>query len=151
MKRTIWMLTLAAVALGGCSTARLQTPAGFAAHTDDKTYEYRASDGAGVVIAVRREKNRPQGDLDFWSAALDVNLRQAGYQATERGDVLSADGHTGRQLRYVVPTAGRELTFWVTLFVTQRQVVVVEAGGDSELFEPKAATVQGAIASLEVG
>lgn len=150
MKRSLWILTLAAVVLGGCSTTRLQTPSGFAARDDD-SYDYRASDGEGVVLAVRREKNDPRGDLDFWSAALDVRLRKAGYAAQDRLDVSSADGHSGRQLRYEVEAEGRTLAFWVTVFVSGRHVVIVEAGGDTELFEPKTEAVEAAIASLHVG
>jgi len=151
MKRSIWILTLAALVLGGCSTARLQTPSGFAAHGGSSAYDYRASDGEGVVLAVRSEKNRPRGDLEFWSSALDVKLRQAGYEARSIDEVVSADGLPGRQIRYVLPYEGRELSFWVTLFVTAKRVVIVEAGGDTELFSAKTEVVERAIASFEVG
>jgi hypothetical protein len=150
MRRSIWILTLAAVALGGCANVRMQTPAGFAAR-DDKTYDYRASDGEGVVLAVRTEKNNPEGDLAFWSSAVDVRLRKAGYAAQDRRDVKSLDGREGRQLRYEIASEGRTLAFWVTVFVSGRRVVIVEAGGDTELFEPKTKTVEAAIASLHVG
>lgn len=150
MKRSIWILTLAALVLGGCSTARLTTPSGFATHTGG-TYDYRASDGEGVVLAVRTEKNDPRGDLAFWTSAVDVKLRGAGYEARALRDVTSANGRPGRQLRYELETGGRTLAFWVTVFVTTRHVVIVEAGGDTELFEPKAKTVEAAIGSLDVG
>lgn len=150
MRRSIWILTLAALVLGGCSNVRMQTPAGFAAH-DDETYDYRASDGEGVVLAVRSEKNDPEGDLEFWSSAVDVRLRKAGYAAQDRREVTSLDGREGRQLRYEVTSGGRTLAFWVTVFVAGRRVVIVEAGGDTELFEPKAKVVEAAIASLRVG
>lgn len=151
MKRTIWLLTLAALTLGGCTTTQLATPTGFAAQPDPGAYDYRASDGEGVVLAVRSEKNELQGDLPFWTATLDVKLRQAGYQAEEQINVASADGHPGLQTRYVIEDGGRELAFWVTLFVTDRKVVIVEAGGDRAFFEPKADAVLEAIGSLQVG
>lgn len=150
MRRSIWILTLAAVVLGGCSTARIATPSGFAAQKDD-AYDWRASDGEGVVLAVRSEKNDPQGDLAFWSSAVDVRLRKAGYTAQDRRDVKSIDGRAGKQLRYEVASEGRTLAFWVTVFVTAHRVVIVEAGGDTELFTPKTKVVEAAIASLRVG
>lgn len=150
MRRSIWILTLAAVVLGGCSTARISTPSGFAAQKDD-AYDWRASDGEGVVLAVRSEKNDPQGDLAFWSSAVDVRLRKAGYTAQDRRDVKSIDGRAGKQLRYEVASEGRTLAFWVTVFVTDHRVVIVEAGGDTELFAPKTKVVEAAIASLRVG
>ena len=150
MRRSIFILTLAAVVLGGCSTARISTPSGFAAQKDD-AYDWRASDGEGVVLAVRSEKNDPQGDLAFWSSAVDVRLRKAGYTAQDRRDVKSLDGRAGKQLRYEVASEGRTLAFWVTVFVTDHRVVIVEAGGDTELFAPKTKVVEAAIASLRVG
>ena len=150
MRRSLSILTLAALVLGGCSSLRLQTPSGFAARHDE-TYDYRASDGEGVVLAVWSEKNDPAGDLDFWSSAIDSRLRNTGYQARSRRDVESIDGKPGRQLRYELDAGGRMLAFWVTVFVTGRRVVIVEAGGDTELFEPKAKVVEAAIASLHVG
>lgn len=154
MRRTSTSLTslvLAALSLGACATTSMTTPAGFAAQPDDDRYEYRASDGEGVVLAVRSEKNRPHGDLEFWTSALDVKLRQAGYEAKTLDEVASADGVEGRQIRYVIPHEGRELSFWVTLFVTAKRVVIVEAGGDSEFLEAKTDAVERAIASVTVG
>ncbi|KIG15340.1 hypothetical protein DB30_05672 [Enhygromyxa salina] len=137
--------------LGGCATTTLATPTGFAAHDEGKTYDFRASDGEGVVIAVRTEKNRPSGDLLYWSATLDVQLRKTGYEPLDRVDVKSADGHAGKQLRYVLHDGGREMVYWLSVFVTDARVVVVEAGGDAAFFEPKAAQVEAAIGSLNVG
>lgn len=152
MKRSIWMLSaLFCLLLGGCATTHLETPAGFASHDEGRSYDLRASDGEGVVLAVRTEKNRPSGDLLYWSSALDVQLRKTGYEPVEDLDLQSADGHAGKQLRYVVHDGGRELVFWLSVFVTERQVILVEAGGDAEFFGPKAAQVEAAIASLTVG
>jgi hypothetical protein len=151
MKRSMLILCALTGLLGGCATTSLATPAGFAAHDEGRTYDFRASDGEGVVIAVRTEKNRPRGDLQYWSAALDVQLRSAGYEAHDAVELKSADGHAGRQLRYVLHQEGRELVFWVAVFVTDREVVVVEAGGDAVFFEPKIEQVEAAIGSLQVG
>jgi hypothetical protein len=152
-KRTLSMFCTLALAalLGGCAKTSLSTPAGFASHREGRTYDFRASDGEGVVIAVRTEKNRPHGDLQYWTAALDVQLRTAGYEPREAVDVKSADGQSGRQLRYVLAVDGRELVFWVSLFVTKHQIVVVEAGGDAAFFEPKVEQVEAAIGSLQIG
>ena len=151
MKRLILTAFAFATLATGCATAQLDTPSGFAAHEDDAVYDFRASDGEGVVLAVRTEKNDPKGDLDYWTAALDVQLRKAGYEAKAAQDVQSADGHQGKQIRYVIDVDGRELVFWLSVFVTKREVVLVEAGGDAEFFEPKATDVETAIGSLRVG
>lgn len=151
MKRLILAAFALATLTTGCATAHLDTPSGFAAHDDDPIYDFRASDGEGVVVAVRTEKNDPKGDLAYWTAALDVQLRKAGYEALEAQDVTSADGHGGKQIRYVIDVDGRELVFWLSVFVTKREVVLVEAGGDAEFFGPKVTDVEAAIGSLRVG
>ena len=151
MKRMTWMMTALVCLLAGCASAQLETPTGFATHDEGRSYDQRASDGEGVVIAVRTEKNRPRGDLLYWSSALDVQLRKTGYEPVEDLEVRSADGHAGKQLRYVVQQDGRELVFWLSVFVTDSRVVLVEAGGDAEFFAPKAEQVEQAIASLTFG
>ena len=142
---------LGALVSTGCATTSLTTPSGFATHRESRDYDFRASDGEGVVIAVRSEANRPRGDLKYWTAALDVQLRNAGYEIRDARDLKSADGHAGRQLRYALAHEGRELTFWVSVFVDKRKVVVVEAGGDSEFFEAKVDAVEEAIRTLDLG
>jgi hypothetical protein len=135
----------------GCATSRIDNPPGFAVHGRSGEYDFRASDGEGVVLAVRSEANRPRGDLAFWTSSLDSRLRLAGYEARERQPIVSADGLPGQQLRYAVQDAGREIAFWVTVFVTPRRVVIVEAGGDTAFFGPKVELVQSAIASVHAG
>jgi hypothetical protein len=151
MKRTMLMFCALVALQSGCATTSITTPSGFASHAEGRSYDFRASDGEGVVIAVRSEKNRPRGDLQYWTSTLDVQLRNAGYEAREAVELESADGHPGRQLRYVLHEDGRELMFWVSVFVTERRVVVVEAGGDALFFETKAEQVEAAIGSLQLG
>lgn len=151
LTRPLLLVSLLAASLAGCATTQLQTPSGFAAHDSGEGYDLRVSDGEGVVLAVRTEKNRPQGDLKYWTSALDSQLRKSGYEARDAKDVKSADGHAGKQVRYVLHAEGRDLVFWLSVFVTGRHVVIVEAGGDGAFFAPKAELVSGAIATLEVG
>lgn len=144
-------LACLAVAASGCARGfRITTPSGFAELEDQDDYGYRAANAQGVVLAVRREPNRPYGDLTFWSGALDAHLRRGGYVAEEAVDV-SAGGMKGRQVRYRIERSGRDHIFWVTVFVTDDQVVTVEAGGDVEYFDEAKEAIGKAIGSLQVG
>lgn len=154
MKKLITTLCLlAATATTACAGQNidLSTPDGFAELDGDRTYSYRATNADGVVLAVRAEKNDPQGDLDFWSGAVDAHLRRAGYAVHSLHEVKSADGVDGKQLRYTMLRGQREHNFWVTVFVTGRRVVTVEAGGDHEFFDGRSASVAAAIESVKVG
>lgn len=142
---------LAAAALGCGPGFEITTPAGFAELEDQEDYGYRATSAEGVVVAVRREDNRPYGDLAFWSGAVDAELRRAGYVAEKALEVKTADGVSGRQIRYRREIAGRPHAFWATVFVTETVVVTIEAGGDQAHFEKLEKAVAEAIASLRLG
>jgi hypothetical protein len=148
------LLVLAAgLGLGAASCGRgfvIVTPSGFAELEEQHDYAYRATNAEGVVVSVRREDNRPYGDLSFWSGALDAHLRRGGYVADKAVDVQSANGVAGRQIRYHTQREGRDFVFWVSVFVTDGEVVVVEAGGDRAHFNKLEAAVTSSLASLEI-
>ncbi len=129
-------LLAAALLQTACTGASLQTPSGFAKLEDQEEYDYRATSAAGVVVAVRAEDNNPEGNLDFWVAAVDKQLRRGGYQVegAERA-VQSSAGVPGRELHYTRNEGGRSYRFWVAVFVTEDKVFVVEAGGDASHFD----------------
>lgn len=139
------------VACGGPS-ASVATPPGFGVLKDQKEYVYRATSAEGVVLAVRAEKNEPQGNLDFWADALDRTLRRAGYVAEGNpGSVRSGDGLSGRVHKYTRDQGGRAQRFWIAVFVTEGRVWVVEAGGDAQRFKGKIQDgVQRAIESISL-
>jgi hypothetical protein len=133
----------------GCASFHMTTQPGFAELEGNDDHAYRATSADGVVIAVRSERNRPEGNLDFWSGAIDERLRGNGYVLD--GDprpVQSADGVGGVQRRYARDANGRTLRFWTTVFVKGSRVFVVEAGGDREVFDRAAPAVERAIASI---
>jgi len=147
MKRLMLALLLALPV--GCASFHMNTQPGFAELEGNDDHAYRATSAEGVVIAVRSERNRPEGNLDFWAGAVDERLRSTGY--TLDGDprpVQSADGVTGVQRRYARDSNGRTLRYWVTVFVKGSRVFVVEAGGDREVFDRAAPAVERAVASI---
>lgn len=152
MKRLLTTLLFAATtSLIGCGTAlSVSTPDGFAELEEQETYDYRATNAEGVVLAVRREDNAPYGDLSFWSGALDAHLVRAGYTAVESKAVEASGGLKGTQLRYTLERNGREHVFWLTVFVTADEVITIEAGGDVAFFDGVEKSVAQTIATLTV-
>ena len=151
--RMLWapLLLVACAACGPRAT--IQTPAGFAVLQDQEEYVYRAATADGVALSVRAEKNEPRGNLDFWSAALDHQLRRVGYTPDgPAAEVHTSGGLTGREARYTRSENGRKYRFWIAVFVTDRRVWVVEAGGDEERVKDRIPEgIQKAIESLGVG
>jgi hypothetical protein len=150
---SILLLVSSALATACGPSVTLQTPPGFAVLPQQKEYLYRAASAEGVVLAIRAEENKPTGNLDFWSEALDRQLRQAGYKPDGKSeDVKSATGIPGRRLKYTRENQGRTYRYWVSVFVTETRVFCVEAGGDEDRFKGKALeTIQKASDSATFG
>jgi hypothetical protein len=120
----------------GCASFEIRTPAGFGQLRNQRPrYDYRAVSAYGVALAVRVVPNTERGNLDFWSEVVDRHLQHGGtYRAAGTTDLRTTSGLTGRRLAYAYgdPQAGQ--TYWVTVFVTDRKVYLVEAGGGTEAF-----------------
>jgi hypothetical protein len=145
---------LAGIIAAGCGPgARIETPAGFATLDDQKEYVYRSTSADGVAIAIRREKNSPKGNLDFWADIIDRRLRIDRYDpAGKPTEARAASGPSGRQMRYTREDGGRVYRFWVTIFVTDSKVWLVEVGGDQERFKGKIEeAVVRAIGTISIG
>jgi hypothetical protein len=153
LRQAALLLALAAGAVACGPSVTLQTPSGFAVLEDQKEYVYRATSAEGVVLGVRAEKNEPRGNIDFWTDALDRQLRRAGYVAEgDMKEVHTRTGLTGREVKYTRVESGRKYRFWMTVFVTDKRVWVVEVGGDADRFKEKMQLgVQQAIESIGVG
>lgn len=128
---------LAAVLLAGCaSTAKLSPPDDFAELDQGDTYDFRATNASGVVMGVRVEKNDPRGNLDFWVAALDYKLQKSGYtKKTARSEKIGTASLEGARVKYEITRAGRPHAYWLTVFVEEDRVIVVEAAGDEAYFD----------------
>lgn len=140
--------------LAACGPAvRVDTPDGFATLADQTEYVYRATNADGVVIAVRKEVNKPTGNLAFWADIVDRKLRLRGY-ATDGApsDVRTRSGHAGREMHYTADSNGRPYRFWTAVFVTESDIFIVEVAGDKDRFKAKLeGAIEKAIASIRIG
>jgi len=132
-----------------CASFHVNTPNGFAELEDDERYDYRATNADGVVIAVRVVRNEPRASLEFWGRVVDERLRRQGYVPEGNPEpVRSANGLAGVMFRYGATVGGREHRYQVAVFVQNKKVFVLEAGGDREVFDPAAPAVARAMRSF---
>jgi hypothetical protein len=149
---TIGLLLGLLTLTGGCARGfEINTPDGFAELDDNDDYRYRSTSADGVVLGVRREKNDPKAGLDFWTAALKNDLASRGYSLVKSENVKSKNGIDGRQFRCQITKNGRPNVLWVTVFVTEKRVVVVEAGGDEAHFGSAETKIASAISAMDIG
>jgi hypothetical protein len=149
MLRTIY-LAIAGLALAGCGHSfEATTPPGFVELEDQEAYDYRATNADGLVLAVREIDHEPKGQMAFWTRAIENRMRQrGGYALLGTRDVKSKNGLDGKQLRFGHDESGTPHLYYVTVFVTDKHIFVLEAGGTKELMEKNAADVDAAVANF---
>jgi hypothetical protein len=137
--------------LGACTNFTAVTPQGFVELDDQELYDYRATSADGIVIGVRELDNDPEGELDFWSRAIENQLRhRGGYALLETRSVKSKDGITGRQFRFGHDEATTPHLYYLTLFVTDETIQLLEVGGTKELMLKHARAADFAVANFSV-
>jgi hypothetical protein len=152
MKRHILTLLLAALPLVGCGHHfEATTPQGFVELEDQEAYDYRATTADGLVIAVREVKHEPKGEMAFWARAIENRMRQrGGYALLGSRDVKTKAGLAGKQLRFGHDESGKPHLYYVTLFLTDDYLFLLEAGGSKEQMEKNAAEIDLAIDGFRV-
>jgi len=115
-------------------------------------YALRATSADGIVIGVREVENDREGSRDFWVQAIRNRLRRAGgYALLEESEVRAASGETGHQMRFGRDESSHPYAYWVTVFVRDDRITIVEAGGRRELFDAQADAIQRSIAASRSG
>ena len=143
---------LALALAGACGPGFVQkTPAGFVELEDQERYDYRATTADGLVIGVRAIDHEPKGHLDFWVGAISNRMRErGGYALLGVEDVQAAGGLAGKQMRFGHDEGSRPHLYYVTVFVTDDKIYLMEAGGTKELMEGHAAQIAEAVRGFQV-
>lgn len=148
------LVVLLVAPAAGCSTFALDAPEHFVKLQESEWSQYamRAANADGVVLAVRVSDNEEtEGSLTFWADAVKNRLRtMRGYALLEEKPVRAATGEEGHQLRLGRDEGSQSYDYWVTLFVDDDNVHVVEAGGRREEFSRVKEAVEQAIGRFEV-
>ncbi len=111
--------------------------------------EYRATTADGVVIGIRAWKNDPKGELSFWSRALELRMReQGGYALLDKRDVAARGGLTGVAMRFGHDEGKTPYLYRIALFVTDKKIYLVEAGGVKTEVVKQEAQIDWAIRNL---
>ncbi len=145
-----WLLTsLAAIGSVACGYSfETKTPAGFVElkDQDDQGYAYRATSADGLVISVREIEHEPKGDLKFWARVVENELRQNnGYALLDQRAVKTASGLDGIQLRFGHDEGTTPHLYYVTVFVTDDHLFIMEAGGTKALMTASATQLEAVV------
>ena len=136
MKKLLVFASIAAFSLlAGCRPFAPATPPGFVDLSDSyPRNEYRATTAEGMVLGVRAFENKPKGGIAFWTKVVENRMRDtSGYALLETKDVKDRSGNVGKQLRFGHDESGVPHLYYVTIFVNDDHVYVLEAGGTKDL------------------
>lgn len=141
------LVYIALLAVLGCGATQLNhpTPKGFVELDARRPYHYRAVTADGLVLAARVIDHDPKGEVTFWTTAVANQLRRAGYALLEERDVETDAGLAGKQLRFGHDEGQRPHLYYVTLFVTDSNIYVLEAGGTKKQIEASSEQIDWAI------
>ena len=138
-------------------TPTFVTPKGFVELDESATYDQRSTTADGLVLAGREIPNDPEGDLAFWSHAIENQMRmRGGYALLEKRKVRTVEGYEGEELRFGHDEGNRPHLYTIALYVTPGSLLwdgtiyVVEAGGPKELVEKNRASIDWAIVHARV-
>lgn len=158
-RRVLWLsliFSLVGVAAAGCATFEVETPSEMVA-VEEANREYVAMTHRGVVVRSRvyaqgdGANEVPRAEHDFWVEAMRERMRTAGgYALLTETDVTSRDGHRGTRLEFGRDHDGRPYQYWLTLFVTEDNIHVIDTGGPEERFDEARDAVESALNSYTV-
>ena len=122
----------------------------------DKEFAYRATTMEGAVLGVR-VLDEPAGEdvkspgQNFWVEAIKRDLRlHKGYALLEESQIKSANGQAGTLLKFGRDQRSESYTYWIAIFRTDKNLHLVDAGGQSDHFDQASPAIEKAIASYEV-
>jgi hypothetical protein len=151
MKRFFFLVSFFFVLVGCGRPFDVKTAPGFVELENQTQYDYRATTPEGVVVGVRVVEDEKRGDLGFWTQSVLLELRDVrGYALLSSTDVESVDGTKGKRLEFGHDEDGKPYTYWLTLYLAQGRVFLVEAGGAKETFERAKAGVDWTMKSVKV-
>jgi hypothetical protein len=122
----------AAVLLAGCGRPfDVKTAPGLVELEDQEPdYAYRAMTPEGVVMGVRVVDTNGRGDLEFWTRATSLRMRELdGYALLATADVKSRDGTPGHELRFGHDESHKPYIYMLRVFVAKKRLFLVETGG----------------------
>lgn len=150
-KRTLLASALFLLAaLAGCRPFKPATPTGFVDLSDKyQDHEYRATTADGMVIGIRAFDNDPRGELAFWVRVIENRLRDtSGYALLDTREAKDRAGNAGKTLRFGHDESGVPHLYYLTVFVNDDHVFLIEHGGTKDLVEKHEEQIAWSIANF---
>lgn len=142
LRRGVKLLFVALIAtcLSACTLGQINTPSEMVELQDSRRH-YAAMTHDGVVlrsqiIAQGPARAVPRGEQDFWVKSVRERMRTSGgYALLEEKSIESANGQEGTLMKFGRDQDGASYHYWVALYVTHRNIHILDVGGRADRFE----------------
>lgn len=129
------------------SSYHLEYPAGFAL-VDNRTY-FRAVSPEGIRFQIRREKNYPRKDLNFWSSALVNHMEDTGYQKKDKGKIIETnDGSQIFAIEWGLSMGNRDYLYMTAIIPWRDKIYIFETAGEINAFNEYDDSITSALKSF---
>ncbi len=152
LKNALWFSLIFALAPVACRPFIPATPPGFVELDDrDKSYDYRATHPDGLVTGVRVIRNSQEGDLPFWTRAVENELRLGkGYRLVRDEAITNHEGLAGRLLEFGHDEGKSPHVYRVALYIHRNDLFVLEQGGTRDLVTAHAKELDRAVLDFSI-
>lgn len=131
----------------GCTEKKVEVdypyPDGFAVYN---RYN-RAISSDGVMYRIRKQVNQPFAKLKFWSEALKKRMVDTGYTFIKERDIKSGKKN-GYLIELTAPYGEDDYTYLITIFLKDKEILIVEASGEVLLFKKQRKKILAAIKKI---
>ncbi len=148
MRRYAIGLLAAAVlmVLASCATVpSVEVPAGFAAYRD--TAPPKAVSPEGVGFMLRQVDNEPPQSLEFWGAALERHMAEAGYLLVDQERFVAVAG-SGIAFEWTAPVGEEDWLYLVAIVVAGDRILIAEAAGSVDRYRAYREAVREALTTI---
>ncbi|MHC4982024.1 MAG: hypothetical protein ACYTF6_02510 [Planctomycetota bacterium] len=139
-----------AFAIAGCA-GDMDLPENFVHVGKDKLDDYhvRGISADGVVVGLRSEDNAKKGTIEFWTQAIEDELKTGrGYKLTASEEIESRGGLAGRLMTFSTHLRGAEFKYLLAIYLKGDKVLIAEAGGKADVLDKHAPALREALLSV---
>ncbi|MBI9099945.1 MAG: hypothetical protein JEY91_15800, partial [Spirochaetaceae bacterium] len=125
----------------------LEGPSGFAL-VDNRSF-FRAISPEGVRFQIRKGKNYPLKELEFWSATFVRHMEESGYQKKDDGKIFeTATGVRGYAVEWGLSMGNRDYLYLTAIVPYKKTIFIIEAAGEHNIFRNYREAVYSAMESF---
>jgi len=125
-----------------CSEFKITKPEGFAEIKEKGSYRtrgsselYRAVSPEGMILKIRKEKNYPPMELEFWAKTLQNHLIKEGYILISEQGSFETETNKGMFFEWGLPYGNEDYIYLTALLVFDKEIIIGETAALQSIYK----------------